>query len=249
MMSDAPTRPGNAVAALVQQANASLGRNDAEKAEAALSQALKLIPDDANALQLMAAVRRLQGRAAEAEACYALVIARYPALPQAHHNLGNLLAEQGQHASAVEAHREAVRLKPNFAQAHLGLAAALSSLGDHASAAMSCSQALRLQPNFLSAKMMLAAELNELDRPKEAEQSLRQMLALGLSDPNMVATIENNLGVALKKQNRLDEALLLFEAARNRIPGVPAADYNQGDTLQLLGRLEEAFESFRRAIT
>ena len=247
-MSDTTTRPTSAATALVQQAIASLNRNDADSAEVSLSQALALLPDDANALQLMAVVRRLQGRAGEAESYYRRVIAQHPSMSQAHHNLGNFLADERRYDAAIDEQREAIRLKPNFAQAHLGLALALSAMGDHASAAKSCTQALRLQPNFLSAKMTLAGELNELGRPKEAERILRQMLTLGTSDTRMVATIEHNLGVALKQQGRLDEALLLFEAARNRAPGMPTVDYNHGDTLQRLGRLEEAFESFRRAI-
>lgn len=244
-MSDATNRSAKA---LLQQAVAHLNRNDTAQAEALLVQVLAAMPDDANALQLMGIIRATQGRAMEAESCYRRSIAGDPAQPQVHFNLGNLLASLSRFDEAIAAHREAIRLKPNYVEAHLGLALALSANGNHDAAEKSCRQALRIQPNYQAAKQALAAELNELGRSKDAEQILRQMLSLGVRDPGVAAALEHNLGVALKKQNRLEEALLLFDTARARAPGLAAVAINLGDTLQQLGRLEQAAEFYRRAL-
>jgi predicted O-linked N-acetylglucosamine transferase (SPINDLY family) len=50
-------------------------------------------------------------------------------IPEAHNNLGVVLAEQGRRAEAVASFREAVRLKPDYAEAHNNLANALRELG------------------------------------------------------------------------------------------------------------------------
>ena len=67
----------------------------------------------------------------EAEALYRRAIAANPNLPQAHHNLGNLLRNQGRHEEAVACQREAIRLKPNYVEAHLNLGLSLQDAGDH----------------------------------------------------------------------------------------------------------------------
>src|ERR1700733_876282 len=87
------TKPHASVAAaLIQQAVASLNRNNAEQAEADVQKALKIAPDNPNALQLMGAVREMQGSVVEAENFYRQALGHDPLLPQAHPSLGNLLA-------------------------------------------------------------------------------------------------------------------------------------------------------------
>jgi tetratricopeptide (TPR) repeat protein len=246
-MSGTPKRPSSQAAALLRQALSHLDRNAAAQAEASLLRASELTPDDADVLQLMGVLRRFQGRPAEAEKFFRLAIARDPLGPQAHHNLGNLLAADRHFGAAAAEQREAIRLKPNFAEAHLSLALALSATGDHDSAMISCQNALRIQPNFILAKQCLAAELSALNRPKDAERILRQVLSLGVPDPRAAAGIEHNIGVSLNMQNRTEEALSFFDKASARVPGMPGVDFSRGDTLQRLGRLEDAFEAFCRA--
>jgi tetratricopeptide (TPR) repeat protein len=222
--------------------------NSGEYAEAEiLLRPLAAIPD-ADALQLLGIMRGLQGQFAEAEHFYLQSLQLKPNQPQVQHNLGNLLRSQGRVDEAIAALREAIRLKPNYAEAHLSLALACSAKGDHLEAEKICRQALRLQPNYILAKQCLAAELNDLDRPAEAERLLRQVLTLGVSDSTQAAALELNLGVALNKQGRHREALGLFEAAQQKMPELPLADYNRAVALQHVGRLEEAADCYRRAI-
>jgi tetratricopeptide (TPR) repeat protein len=232
----------------LEEVVSSLTRNDPIAAELALSRILGGSPDDAEALQLMGVVRRLQGQPAEAEALFRRALSLAPGLPHVHHNLGNLLRELSRLDEAVAEQREAIRLKPNYVEAHLSLALALSDLGEHEAAEKSCRAALRIQPNLVAAKQALAAELNELNRPKEAETLARRMLAVNAGSPSQIAAVEHNLAMSLKMQGRLEEALQLFDSAQARMPDLPAVDYNRANTLQQMGRLDEAAEYFRRAI-
>ncbi|MGD0143201.1 MAG: tetratricopeptide repeat protein [Rhizomicrobium sp.] len=232
----------------LSRALAHLNRNEVGQAESILTLLLTLDPSDANALQLMGLAKRLQGDLQAAEKYYRQSLAIDPQQPHVHHNLGNLLKGLGRYDEAIDALTEAVRLKPNYVEAHLNLALALSAKGDHSEAAKCCRAALRIQPNFTLAKQTLAAELNAMEQPKEAEKILTAALILGSRDPRQIAALEHNLGVSLKMQRRYREALALFDAARAKAPGIPAIDYNRGNTLQHLGRLSEAVESYRRAI-
>ena len=74
-------------------------------------------------------MRRLQGRAAEAERLLLEVIA---AEPNAHAwlNLGAIRSSRGDAAGAIDAFRAAIRLDPRHAEAHCALGGALMERGD-----------------------------------------------------------------------------------------------------------------------
>lgn len=231
-----------------KQALDHLARNDLAQGEAVLNSLLAEMPEDADALQLLGVIRRMQGAHGEAESLYKRSLAIKPEQAHVHHNLGNLYRTLGRYSEAIAAQREALRLKPNYAEAWLDLGLAQSEMGDFAEAEKSFRAALRIQPNFLFAKQALGATLNDLGRAKEAETLLRQTLMLGVRDPRQAAALEHNLGVALKLQNRFPEAMQLFDAAQNKVPDMPAVDYNRGNILQQVGILEEAVNSYRRAL-
>ena len=233
---------------LVEAALSHFDRNDPVRAEAPLLEILALDPDQPQALQLLGQVRRQQERFAEAENLYRRSLTVKPDQPQVQFNLGNLLSLLGRHAEAAIAYGEAVRLKPNFAEAHLNRALALSMVGDHTAAEKSCRDALRVQPNYLLAKQALATELCEQGRPAEAEQLLRRTLATGTQNPRQAAALEHAMAMALKQQDRFEEALNWFDAAQSHAPDMPAVDFNRANTLQQLGRTEEAAASYARAV-
>ena len=232
----------------LQKALASLDAGDALTAETTLGELLAAEPENPRALLVLGMIRNQQGALTEAESCYRRSIAGDAGQTQTYHCLGNLLRSQRRLAEAVAAQREAVRLNPGYAAAHLGLALALSDSGNHEQAEKSCRSALRIQPNYLAAKQLLSCELNDLDRPGEAEALLRTTLSLGVRDSRVAAALENNLGIALKQQDRFEEALKFFDMARAKVPDLPSVDYNRAGTFQQLGRLEEALQSYLRAV-
>lgn len=250
-MTDVAEEPGLNEAqrrAALQQAVDLLNRNEMAAAEAALDRVLGAWPEDADALQLMGVLRRMQNRGPEAEALYRRAIAANPNLPQAHHNLGNLLRNLGRHDEAVASQREALRLKPNYFEAHLSLGVSLQALRQLEAAEKAFRDGLRIQPNSLMLKQSLGGVLNDRERPKEAEAVLRSALALGTRDQRQTAALLHNLGVSLKLQRRDREALEALDRAQAMAPDMPLADYNRANVLQNLGLLEAAVDSYRAAI-
>ena len=236
------------IRARLQQALELLNRNELLAAEAALETVLAQGQENADALQLMGILRRMQGRAEDAEQFYRRSLAANPNLPQVHHNLGNLLRAQGRYAEAAERQRAALRLRPNYLEAHMNLGLALQDMRDFPAAEKAFREALRLQPNSLMLKQCLGAVLNDQKRATEAEVLMRQALPQATRDPRQAGALLHNLGISLKMQQRFPEALEAIAKAQSLVPDMPVADYNRGNVLQHLGRLEEAVEAYRAAI-
>jgi tetratricopeptide (TPR) repeat protein len=244
-----PTANSNTdLAGLIQQALALLNRNDLFGAESLLQIALTAQPEQPDALQLLGLIRRAQRNLPEAETLYRRSLTANPAQPHVHHNLGNLLSAQNRFAEAVEAQREAVRQKPIYIDAQLALGIAQLDARDLVGAEKTLRSLQHMQPSLHPAAQTLAAVLSELDRPREAETVLRKALALGSKNPRQVGALTHNLGLALKKQRRHDEALKVFDEAKAMVPDMPLVDYNRGATLQLLKRNDEAIDAYRAAI-
>jgi len=248
-MSQAPiVTPNPAAEALLRQALGHLQRNELPQAEGLLAHVLSTSPLDTEALQVMGLVRAAQGFFPEAIDFYGRSLAGKPDQPNVRSNLAGALMRLGRIDEAIAELREAIRLKPNYAQGHLNLALALSAGGDHAGAEKSCREALRFQPNYLLARQTLAAELNALGRPREAETTLRQALAQAPRDLRQVAALEHNLAVSRKMLGDYAGALRLLESAKAKASDMPAVDYNRGNTLQELGRLDDAVVAYRQAL-
>ncbi|MDB3861683.1 tetratricopeptide repeat protein, partial [Paracoccaceae bacterium] len=63
------------------------------------------------------------------------------------------------------------------------------------------------------------------------------------------AEIHNNLGIALKEQGKLDEALGLFRKALSLKPDFAEAYYNMGNAFRDRGKLEESIEAYNKALS
>lgn len=140
-------------------------------------------------------------------------------------------------------------------------------LGKHAVAAELYSAVLRQQPNHPLAKKGLRklqrvqptkSRISEpaQERTKElvallqagqmekAEQISRAMLA---EFPKSLVVI-NVLGIALQRQDRLSEAIDIFDKAIELSPGIVETWVNRGIALKELGRVDEAIASYDKAI-
>jgi tetratricopeptide (TPR) repeat protein len=70
--------------------------------------------------------------------------------------------------------------------------------------------------------------------------------ALRADDNNALA--HNNLGVALRKQGRIGDAIAHYDTALRLKPDYPAAHHNLGLALMRVGQIDEAVAHFRRAL-
>ena len=79
-----------------------------------------------------------------------------PDYPEAHDDLGNVLASRGQVALAIQHYYQALRLRPDYAKAHNNLGVALASQGHVTEAIEEYRQALKSDPDDAEAHNNLA---------------------------------------------------------------------------------------------
>jgi tetratricopeptide (TPR) repeat protein len=149
-----------------------------------------------------------QGRHGEAVLAADDGLARAPESEWLHRIRALALFHAGRHAEARAAAETAIGLEPRSAGAHHLRSMSLLALGDVAEAQAAAEEAVSLAPDSPE----LLAQLGNTclrDSPAEAEAHFRASLAL---DPEQ-AWVLNNLGVALRRAGRADEASRALEAS------------------------------------
>ena len=185
-----------------------------------------------------------QGRLADAEQGYQLVLRRQPHHFDATYLLGVIALQTRRLEPAVELFGKAIALRPEFAEAHNNRGAALADLSRLDEALANYDRAIALQPAHFSAHNNRGAALARLGRYAEALSSYDRAIALRPDSADAYV----NQGAALAKLGRATEALSRFDAAIALRPGHSSAFYNRGNALRDLQRPAEAVESYDRAI-
>jgi protein O-GlcNAc transferase len=194
-----------------------LAHQTGRHAEAAvyLKRAISTQPDAAILhLHLGLALRGLAGRDEEAIAAFGRAAALEPALPEAHHQRGNVLKRLGRCDEAVISLREAARLAPGEASVWLNLGVALLELSRREEAIACFRRAIALEPNRAEAHNILGVALLDHGETSAGLDALR--LALQLR-PGYAAACDN-LARGLKAQGRLPEAIAGYRTALTAKP-------------------------------
>jgi tetratricopeptide (TPR) repeat protein len=213
-------------------------------ARQALSRAVALAPDDAEAVCNLGHALLEKGDLEQAEQACRRAIALSPAMPEAHLNLGNALQARRQLDDALESYRRAVELRPGYAEAQSNLGQTLLALGRPAEAAESCRRAVEAQPRLTAAQVNLGKAQLDLGQFEAATNSFRVALAL---DPKL-AEAHINLGNALRSLGRYDDAFETYRQAVVLLPDDAVAHLNLGNAQFDLCRYEDAIASYRRVL-
>ncbi len=216
----------------------------AEEAIAALQQAAKLSPKEADVHSNLGVALHDAGRWQEAENSYRRALKLKPEYADAHCNLGTLLQEQGRLAEAETSLRRAIKLQPQLPAAHYNLGNTLRAAGRLSEAAECYRRALQLRPGYVAASGNLGVVLHDLGRLTEAEAQLRVTLALA---PQQVEAL-SNLGNTLKELGRLSEAAASYRQALALDPSRAETHNNLGILLQDMGDLRAAEDCYRQAL-
>lgn len=205
------------------------------------------MPGDPEILAQLAVVRAGRGALDEAKAAASRAVELAPGLAQSHAALGFVLARQRRAAEARASLEQAVRLDPGLGFAWTVLGEVLAALPDQVPGAIEAlRRACALQPNDPRPIGVLAGVLMANKRYEEALAAYRAATALS-ADPNP-ADMLNNMGVALERLERREEAVALIRAASLIRPDSPAIQDNLGNALLGTARADEAEACHRRAL-
>lgn len=212
------------------------------QAEEQAREILRLVPQEPNAVFLLAKARHLRGAPLEAVALLDGLIARRRDWLSVHQEKALILRAGGDLAGAVESLREVVRLDPNRAAAWGLIAQMLSSLGDETRADEA------LQHYFKAAArpemLVKAAGLVAQSKLAEAEPLCREYLRQVPSDFDairLLAEIATRLGV-------FDEAETLFERCLTLSPTFLLARAGYAHVLMKQGKFDRSLVEIDRLL-
>jgi len=195
----------------------------------------------------MGTIRLRQKRFADAEAFLAQARAVNPENAQLNFSHGMALVGLGRDEEAARAYSEAIRLKPDFVDAQYALGSAFQRLGRWSEAERRFRELLAMAPDYVPAQLALGGVLIEMQRPAEAEAPLREAL-MKPAPPQLKAHLHVNLGLALRRQRKDEEALQNYDIAARMYPVLTDLNVHRAEALQNLGRHDEALAEYRKAL-
>lgn len=171
-------------------------------------------------------------------------VAANPNDARARYALAQALLDAGQALAAAPVFLKASRLEPSWLPPRLMLAKSLARLGRFGEALDILRQTTGDFPEAAEAWTQRGGVEREMTQTTAAEASFRRALELTPDDANAL----NNLGVALRAQDRLEEAIDFYRKALVRAPKTALVHTNLGNALDALGHADEAESHLREAV-
>lgn len=179
-------------------------------AEEQAREILKVMPDQPNALMLLALSLKSIGQVEKAHSTLSRLIDAQPSWAAAHFEMGQLLAKSGNYAGGIASILKALSIKPDFPKAWLCLGDYFSASEDESKAQLAYANHIRYSasdPELLSAAAFLAG-----NKIPEAEHSLKSYLKRYPTDVaaiRMLAEVAARLGRDIDAENLLARCLEL----------------------------------------
>jgi tetratricopeptide (TPR) repeat protein len=229
-------------------ANQYLQRRDFAGAERALAPLSAFgLGSHPDVLNMLGAMRTFQGRFPEAVQLLSRAQAAAPREPVLAYNLGKALAGFGRTTEALAAFHAAIKLKKDFVEARFDASHLQHQAGALDEAEKGFRDLLRIRPDLIHAKLALGVVLVDLDRPQEAERLLRRGLE-ETGDARLKAQFFLHLSTALRRQRKDEEALAACDSAEALDPTLAKLAPYRAETLQNLGRYDEALAIFKNLL-
>jgi tetratricopeptide (TPR) repeat protein/tRNA A-37 threonylcarbamoyl transferase component Bud32/TolB-like protein len=213
-----------------------------DRAIASARRAVDLDPTDTRGLEALALAYQAAGRVSEAEQALRSALAREPRSDNLNRTLGDVLVRSERVDAGLEKLREAVRLRPDYVENQTTLGLALYSRGRYEESLAPLRRATELVPDDPLARQRLAVAYHQLGRLDDALTHYRESGRLGGS-----ASTFSNMATILYRQGKFDEALVGYEQSLKLRPDSQTTWRSKGDTLNRLGRPDEAAAAWRQA--
>ncbi|MGH7178698.1 MAG: tetratricopeptide repeat protein [Tepidisphaeraceae bacterium] len=213
---------------------------DAVQAQAALGEALRLVPDFAEAHLEVGFILTRGGQLDLAASHFARAALIRPDNAQAHNALGVVARAQSRHADAINSLRRAISLDPRYAEAHSNLATVLADVERFDEAFAEFERAISLQPGLLAARHGYANALFAVGRFDESTACLRRIVEMTPNDP----VAHSNLATALRGTLDLPGAMAEYDRALALAPDDPEVRLNRGIALLMMGDYERGFADY-----
>lgn len=228
-------------------AGALLEKGDLNGAIAHYKEAFEIQPDVAQIQSNLGNALVRAGEVEEAIAHLQKALQIDPGYAEAYNFFGNALMKKGQAAEAVRYYEKAVELDTSYADAHNNLAVAFLRNGEFEQAIAHYKQAVAIKPGSAEMQFNLG---NALARKGDWAGAIAcYEAALSTEhDPVKAAKVRNNLGGALERIGKSDEAFEQFTKAVQSNESYPEAHCNLARMLAQQGRRDEAVAHLKEAL-
>jgi protein O-GlcNAc transferase len=167
-----------------------------------------------------------------------------PSLPEAHNELGMMLARRNDLTEAGHCFRKVIALRPDFAEAHHNLANVLREQGRLEQAIASYEAALAINPGLFSSYCSLGNCLGRLGRLDEAIVACRK--AIGIRPDYAQAWAE--LGNVYYERNDPDQAIAHYLTALRHQPRMAEIYHALGGATLIQGNADRAIALCQRTL-
>ncbi|WP_197019178.1 tetratricopeptide repeat-containing sulfotransferase family protein [Thioalkalivibrio sp. HK1] len=195
------------------------GKGREREAEKYARRVLDALPDQPDALHLLATLAREKGRQSLAIERYRRLLARHPAIPIAHNNLGNLLQERADYSGAIECYRQALAFDADYVSAWMNLGHALVFVGNLPQARECLEKALRLAPDDPEINAKLSAVMIETENSTNALSLAEKAVEIAPDS----ADYWTNLGSLRSTIGEFEKAHACYRRALSLDPGFAKA--------------------------
>jgi protein O-GlcNAc transferase len=179
------------------------------RAERAYRELLAIVPDHADALDLLGVIAYQDGRQDEAIALFDAAIRSNPDNAGYHSHLGSVQQQRGDLAAAIASFDRAIALSPTFANAHYNRGNALHAMHRPKAAIASYRQALAIDPGHVRSIENLGYVLKESGQVREALACFRRAVEI---DPGSVLG-HGHIASILWSRGRLRAAAAAYRRA------------------------------------
>ena len=207
--------------------------------------ALRINPDDAQALSNFATSLNAIGNNQEALSSQEKAIKLDPNNPEFWYNAGNILCDLKKYDASFQYYEKALILNPYSYQTLNNYGKALYDLKRFSESISYYSQALQFNPNYQECLINYGVSLKELKRFNESIECFDKALMLNPGH----AEAWSNKGIVLCMLKKYDEAIDHFDKALTLKPNYAEAWSNKGVILHHeLKRLEDSLSHHNRAL-
>jgi tetratricopeptide (TPR) repeat protein len=224
-----------------------LERGQLNEAIANYREALEIKPEVAEVQSNLGNALLREGQVEEAVVHLQKALKIDPAYAEAYNYMGSALMKKGRAGEAIGYYQKAVQLNTSYADAYNNLGVAFLRTGQVDQAVASYKKAVTINPGSAEMQYNLG---NALAREGNWGDAIACYQAALSAERDFVkaAKIRNNLGAALERLGKSDEALEQFSQAVQINGNYPEAHFNLGRVLAQLGRRDEAVAHLKEAL-
>jgi tetratricopeptide (TPR) repeat protein len=245
-----PSLPGGAnpfeLQSLLENAIAHHKAGRAEAAERGYNDVLQRVPNQPDALNLLAVLAVEAGNHVAAADLFERAVAIRPKDPVILNNAGNALFLTRRYEEAIRNLEQALALNPGFPDAWLNYGRALNAAGKPSDALRAFGQLQRLKPDSLGAMMGIARAHTELGQFDKAEEAARALIAKSPDSSSGYVVLAN-----LRKFKADDPEIAVIEdlLASDRMTPTErrGVNYAAGKMYDDIGRYDDAFAQYDAA--